>query len=118
MKEKVRKEYYRRVKLALRSELNAGNKITAVNTLAVPVLTYSFHIINWQLQEIKKLDRKTRKLLTMYKIHHPKADVDRLYISRKEGGRGLTQIECRYRTSTIGLEKYLSETNEKLLKQV
>ena len=68
MKEKVQKEYYRRVKLALRSELNAGNKITAINMLAVPVLPYCFHIINWQLQEIKKLYRKTRKLLTMYTI--------------------------------------------------
>ena len=48
MKEKVRKEYYRRVKLALRNELTAGYKIPAINTLAVPVLTYSFHIINWQ----------------------------------------------------------------------
>ena len=54
----------------------------------------------------------------MYKINHPKADVERIYISRKEGGRGTTQIECTYRTSTIGLEKYLSESNEKLLKQV
>ena len=38
----------------LKSELNAGYKIIAMNTLAVPVLTYSFNVINWTLQEIRK----------------------------------------------------------------
>jgi len=28
-------------------------------------------------------------MLTMYKMHHPKADIDRLYVKKKEGGRGL-----------------------------
>jgi len=28
-------------------------------------------------------------MLTMYKIYHPKADTDRLYVKRKEGWRGL-----------------------------
>ena len=103
--------------MVLQSELNAGNKMTAINTLAVPILTYSFNIINWQLQEIKKLDRKTRKLLTMYKMNHPKADVDRIYISSK-GGRGLIQLECTYKTTSLGLATYLREKNETLLRQV
>jgi hypothetical protein len=29
----------------------------------------------------------------MYKIHHPKADIDRLYVKRKEGGRGLVELK-------------------------
>ena len=44
MKEKVRKEYYRRVRLVLKSELNAANGFETINTLAVPVVTYSFNI--------------------------------------------------------------------------
>ena len=28
-------------------------------------------------------------MLTMYKVHHPKADIDRLHVKRK-GGRGRT----------------------------
>ena len=38
MKEKIRKEYYRRIKLVLKSERNAGNNIIAINTLPVPQL--------------------------------------------------------------------------------
>jgi hypothetical protein len=60
--------------MILKSELNARNKITAVGALAVPVLRYSFGVINWRIEEIKQIDRKTRKMLKMYKMHHPKAD--------------------------------------------
>ncbi|CAH3023078.1 unnamed protein product, partial [Porites evermanni] len=38
------------------------------------------------LQELAKLDTKTRKFMTMYKTHHPKSDVDRLYLPRTEEG--------------------------------
>ena len=46
MKGKIQKEYKRRVKLVLKSELNARNQITAINTLAVPVILYSYGIID------------------------------------------------------------------------
>ena len=46
MKEKIRKEYYRRIRMVLKSELNAINKIEAINTVATPVETYSIKIIN------------------------------------------------------------------------
>ena len=58
--------------MILKSELNANNKITAIRALAVPELRYSFGIINWRFEEIRKIDRITRKVLTMYKMHHPK----------------------------------------------
>ena len=31
--------------------------------------------------------------MTMHKALHPRDDVDRLYVSRREGGRGLASIE-------------------------
>ena len=61
------------------------------------------------------MDRKTRKLLTMGKMHHPKADKDRLYLPRKFGGRGLIQIERSYKITTIGLNAYIDKTEDKLL---
>jgi hypothetical protein len=45
--------------MILKSELNAGNKITVIGALVVPVLRNSFGIINWRLEEIKEIDRKT-----------------------------------------------------------
>ena len=118
MKDKIRKEYYRRVRLVTRSELNSKNKIQAINSLAVPVMSYSFNILNWQLCDLEKIDSKTRKILTMHKMHHPRADIHRLYLSRAQGGRGLLQITNSYKTATIGLSEYLKSTTDSMLKPV
>ena len=107
MKEKIRKEYYRRIRLILRTELNRRNKMEAINSLAVPVVQYSFGVIDWKISEIKKIDTKTRKLLNMHKMLHPKVDVERLYIPRKDGGRGLIELETAFKAATIGLDHYL-----------
>ena len=45
-------------------------------------------------------------------MHHPKADIDRLYIKRKEGGRGLVQVEAAYKAEIINIAEYLN-TNYK-----
>ena len=118
MKEKIRKECYRRARLILESELNASNRINAINSLAIPVVTYSFGIIKWSLTDIRRIDGKIRKLLTSFRMHHPKSDVDRIYLARKTGGRGLIQLEQSFKTSLIGLEKYLQSSNDAYLKAV
>jgi hypothetical protein len=48
-------------------------------------------------------------------MHHPKADVERMYLPRKIGGRGLTQFEIAYKTTTVGLNTYLQSTSDMLL---
>ena len=45
-------------------------------------------------------------------MHHPKADIDRLYVKRKEGGRGLVQVEVAYKAEIINIAEYLN-TNYK-----
>jgi len=47
-------------------------------------------------------------MLTMYKMHHPKADINRLYAKRKEGGRGLVQIEAACKAEIINIAEYLN----------
>ena len=103
MKEKIRKEYYRRIRLVLKTELNSKNRIEAINTLAVSVVQYSFNIINGNLADLNRLNTKTRKLLTSNKMHHLKADVDRLYLPRSRGGRGMIELETSCKTTAIGM---------------
>jgi len=49
----------------------------------------------------------------MYKVHHPKADIDRLYVKRKEGGRGLVQVEAAYKAEITNTAECLN-TNYKV----
>ena len=44
----------------------------------------------------------------MYKMHYPKADIDRLYVKRKEGGRRLLQVEAAYNAEIISIAEYLN----------
>ena len=77
----------------MKSKLNGGNLDQGVNTWAVSLLRYSATFISWRKCELQTIDRKTRKLFTLYGGLHPKFDADRLYIPRKDGGRGLIAIE-------------------------
>ena len=64
----------------LKSELNARNKIVAFNALAVPVILFSYGVIDSKLDEIQDLDRMTRKQLCVNQMLAKKADVDRIYL--------------------------------------
>ena len=66
--------------------MNGGNLVCGVNTWAVSLLRYSAAFVSWTRSELQAIDRKTRKLFTIYEALHPKSYVDRLYIPTK--GRG------------------------------
>jgi len=40
-------------------------------------------------------------------VHHPKAYIERLYVKRKEEGRGLVQAEAAYKAEIINIAEYL-----------
>ena len=86
MKLKVSKEYFRRLKKVLKSKLNGENLIQGVNTWAMFFLRYAAAFISCSKCELQAVDRKARKLFTLYGALNPKSYVNRLYIPRKDGG--------------------------------
>ena len=73
MKEKVQKEYHKRVRTVLKSKLNGGNTINAINMWAVATVRYGAGITNWNKGELDKIDWQTRKLLNMHGGLHPRS---------------------------------------------
>ena len=67
------------------------------------------------MEDLKQLDRKTRKLQAVEKMHYPKAYLDRLYPPRTSGGGDLIQTETTYKTTTIGLDTYTNNNADMLL---
>ena len=61
----------------MKSKLNGGNLVCGVNALAVSLLRYSAAFVNWRKSELQAVDRKAKKLFTIYGALHPKPDVDR-----------------------------------------
>ena len=109
----LNKEYKTRVKKIWNSELNASNKAVAHNAFAVPILAQTVGILNWTKKEICNLDIATRKVLNMAGAFHAASDVDRLYVQRNKGGRGLRSIEDMYEIRTVRLMKHLEEASER-----
>ena len=118
MKDIVRKEYLRRVKKVAESKLYAGNLVGAVNSWAVSVVRYTAGILEWTASELKAMDVKTRKRLTMNNAFPKTCNVDRLYMKRKVGGRGLISVEECVRSEELALNEYVRASEESMLKEV
>ena len=84
MKNKIQKEYLRRTRKLLETKLKSRNFIKGINTWAVPLVRYLGPFLKWTRDELRQMDQRTRKLMTMHKVLHPRDDVDRLYVPRKE----------------------------------
>ena len=67
---------------------------------------------------MKAMDVKTRKLLTMSGAFHKRGSVLRLYLKRKDGGRGLIGVEDCVRTEEAGLAEYVRQSSEWMLNAV
>ena len=61
------------------------------------------------------MDQRTKKVMTMHKALHPKDDVDRKYVPRKEGGIGLASIKDSVDTSIQRLEDNLEKRERGLI---
>ena len=104
MKDKIRKEYLRRTRKLLETKLFSRNLIKGINTWAAPLVRYSGPFLKWTRDELKQMFQRTRKLMTMHKALHPRDVIERLYVSRKEGGTGLATIEDNVHASILRLE--------------
>ena len=106
-KERVSKGYFIRTKKIWSSELSAYNKVIAHNAFTVPVLIPTMAIIGWTIDEIKDIDIKTQKILTLTQNFHPKSDVDFLYMQKSFAGRGLRQVQSSYQSRIIAIRQHL-----------
>ena len=84
-------------------------------TSAASLLRYSAAFAGWSKSELQAIGRRTRKLFTIYGALHPKSDVDRLYIPRKKGVRGLISIQDCVELAIRALEVYVHGSEEILI---
>ena len=112
MKDKVKKEYYRRLREVLETKLKSGNVFKAINTWAVSVVRHSAAFLGWLRLQLVEIDRRTRKLPTMHNGFHSKSNVDRLYLSKKEGSRRLIEVKDTVETAILELRNYVRNSKE------
>ncbi|XP_039276282.1 uncharacterized protein LOC111058333 [Nilaparvata lugens] len=109
VKRKMKDTYLTRLRRLLKTQLNGNNMFKAINTYAIPVLTYSFGVVCWTATDLEDLMRSTRVLLTKFRAHHPKACMERLILPRKKGGRGLIDIKWACERQIGSMKTYFME---------
>ena len=67
------------------------------------MIRYGEGIVKWTKSELDEIERKTRKVLTFNMELHPRSDVNRLHVSRMEGGRGLIRCKMCMKAEEISL---------------
>lgn len=123
IKTNLTKVYHGRLKQIVNTKLNSRNITTAINAYCVPALTYSFGVIKWSTTELENIKLKTRTTLSSAALHHSRSAIERLYLPRKEGGRGLVDLVSLHNDQVHKLRKYFHDqcptsTLHRLLKEI
>lgn len=80
-RKQVEKKVLSRINKIYKSFISSRNKITAINTWAMPFTTYTSGVVKWPDAALQVFDRKIRTTLTRYRIHQPKSSTELLSIS-------------------------------------
>lgn len=64
------------------------------------------------LDQMSRKQKKKKIIMTMYSAFHPKVDVAKNHLTRKEGVSGVISVEDTVKSAILGLERYIL-TNKK-----
>jgi hypothetical protein len=85
----------------------------AINTFAIPVLSYSFGVIDWTINQIEEINKNTRGILIRKGVHVKGSSTERIYMKRNEGGRGLINLISMHDNIRTKLINKMKERNDK-----
>jgi hypothetical protein len=118
IKKEFTQKYKKRLTKICNTKLTGGRMVEALNCWAIPVLTYSFGVVKWSDTDLEALDRLTRVTMTKFRSLHPNSSATRLYLPRKEGGRGLLNLEKMCKAQVQNMRIALKSSNDELMKAV
>ena len=88
--------------------------------MAIYLVRHSGTYLKWAKEELQQMNQRIRKLINRYKALYSGGDIDILYVSSREGGRGFTSIEDSLNASIQPFEdsikkraKYIIYSNQK-----
>lgn len=82
---------------------------------AIPMLRYSAAFLDWTINDLQEMDRRTRKLMTMHNALHPRSNANHLYMPGGEVGRGLLSAEDTVNLAKLRLQEYVKMSDERLV---
>ena len=96
--DKLRKEMFSRINLLIDMKLNSRILFDGIHEYSLSMMEYPAGIIDIKHGFTDSLDKDVRKVLSEKNLFIQSAAIERLYIARKLGGRGLlnisNKVEC------------------------
>ena len=114
----LREEMMKRVNSLCGTKLSARNLSLAINEFATSLLEYPAGLIELEENKMKDIDKDIRSTLCQFNIHNIASSPERLYISRKEGGRGFQNVSHKVECSLKRLWDYLNTETQNLPKSL
>ena len=106
IRRKLIKAYVKRLRRIWSSDLYAKHKVNATVGWAVSMFRYFFNNFLWTKGDLVALDRKTRSVIRQYKGNHLLAALERLYLPRRQGGRGLVSLQWSWEREVVSTWMY------------
>ena len=83
-------------------EIGSRNHIEEIITLVVSLVRYSGPFLEWTREELREMNQRTKKSMTMLMVLHSKDYKERLYVVRSEYS---FNIIIHYKTKLQNLNK-------------
>jgi hypothetical protein len=115
--ERIKNEILKRIEMICKSGLNGRNTIAAINEYALSLINYYVGVIPMEHSDFQKIDDEVRKLLVKYRIHLQPENTERLYLPRKELGRGLGNIVQKSERMELQLFTMLEKSKNSSLRR-
>ena len=100
------------------SNISIPRKIRATNAFALTVIQYHMWTVQWRLNDLRQLDRETRKIIQEHCGMHNRGSTKLLYLPTYQRGQGLTEIETTYKITKIKVSNYLMRSKHPRLQLV
>ena len=114
--ELVQGEVNKRVKILTSTELNNVNLVRAINTKLIPVAAYPMNVCKFTDGELKELDQVIKRELRSKNMLGKQSSNDRLYLIRKDGGKGIKSLRDIYKETRLRVACYLTCLENKWIK--
>ena len=114
---RLKEEINRRMNIIIRTELNNKNLVKAINTKVIPVAAYPMNVCKFSQSELTELDKVIKRDLRKNNLLGQQASNERLYMKRKDAGRGLESLRNVYEETRLRVGCYMFVSDNKWIKE-
>ena len=99
----------------LKIKLSSGNLTKRDKNIGSLFERYSQPFLKCTWEEFGQMELRARKVMTMHKAVHPRGNIERLYMSKKETRNRFSSIEDFVNASIRRLDDYTKKSKERLI---